>query len=72
MSNPPNPEEKADEPLSRAAEAVPDGIRTGLDRAAEVAGDVLRGIFDALPWELGGEVSEVAGTVVFEVLPTFF
>lgn len=48
------------------------GAVVGLDRAAQVAGDVLRGIFGGLPWEMSASeivdaVAGGAGTILVEV-----
>lgn len=60
-----------------AIDSVRDAASRGLDRAAEAAGDTLRGIFGGLPWEMSpseivdavtpggaGSASDAAGMIV--------
>lgn len=43
-------------------------LTVGLDKAAAMAGGVLRGIFGGLPWESGTDVSNsTASTIVVDV-----
>lgn len=69
----PSPSDAQKGAIAGAAGAAITDFAVGLERAAAVAGDILTGIFGALPWNLTGQetaqaVNETAGVVV-PVLP---
>lgn len=70
-----NPDSKAGAvaAVGSAGAAATAQVTNGLERAKEVAGDTLRGIFGGLPWEMAGKAISDAvsggGDAAATVLP---